>query len=510
MHQALEIEIKLVATPAMLEELRSHPALAGEDQTSTLVTTYFDTRKGSLQRNGAALRVRETGNRCEQTLKLGSVQGTAIQRQEWNIPITGDRPEASLFPVEAQSVLAEFVGSEQLEAAARTRIERTTRQLHIGTSTIEIAFDLGAIEAGERREPVSELELELVEGQLADVLNLALALPLGPELGWSIRSKAERCHALAYNLPTNAVHAHPIKLDPTMDAAQGFQLIAWNCLEQLLANYPLVLQTGDAEAVHQTRVAMRRLRVASGMFAKVIDDDLGPVLQAELKAVASGLGRARDLQVLEERVALTAATGDVELREMLGHLSVRSEQAIAEAQKLLAAEPFQHLLFTVAKWLESGDWLNRKVDMGGDQALVSFAAHALSRRQRKLRRAKHRLSDLPATERHRVRINAKKLRYSHMFFASLFTKEKAAKQRSKCMRALGKLQDSLGELNDMAVATSEHIALFDDLEPITAARCTAQFEKLLTTHEKSRDELLKTAQKSYSKVVDAPKWWKSN
>lgn len=510
MPQGLEIEIKLVATPAMLEELRNHPALAGEDQASTLVTTYFDTSKGSLRLGGAALRVREKGDSREQTLKLASNQGTAIQRQEWNISILGDRPDASAFPEEAQSALAKLVGGERLKAAAKTRIERTTRQLQFGTSTIEIAFDLGAIEASDRREPVSELELELVEGELADVLALALTLPLGPELGWSILSKAERCHSLAYDQPTNAVHAHAIKLDPAMDVAQGFQLIAWNCLEQLLANYPLVLQTGNAEAVHQTRVAIRRLRVAGGLFAKMIDNDLGPVLQAELKAVASVLGPARDLQVLTERVALAAETGEVELREMLGHLSVRSEQAITEAQKLLASEPFQHMLFTFAKWLESGDWLNRKVEPGGDQALAPFAAHALSRRRRKLRRAKHPLSELSEADRHRLRINTKKLRYSHMFFAALFSKRKGTKQRTSFMKALGKLQDSLGELNDMAVATSEHATLFYGLEQITAARYTAQLKALLFAEEKSRNALLKTAQKSISKVMDAPMWWKAD
>lgn len=321
MAQPLEIEIKLTATPAMLENLRTHPQLAGEDQAATLTTTYFDTSGGRLKRGGAALRIRDAGESREQTLKLVSPNAASVRRNEWNVAVAGDLPEPSGFPAKARSALARLLGGETLEPVATTRIERTTRRLHFGDSAIEIAFDVGTIEAGGRKEDVCELELELVQGNLVDVIALALKLPLGPDLSWSISSKAERCHALAYAVPPAAAHAKPVRLSPAMNVAQGFHAIAWNCLEQLLANYPMVIATGDPEGVHQARVAIRRLRAAGNVFAELTDDEAGPILRAELKAVAAGLGQARDLHVLLERASRAARAADGDLNDMLAHLA---------------------------------------------------------------------------------------------------------------------------------------------------------------------------------------------
>lgn len=509
MAQPLEIEVKLAATPAMLERLRAHAKLAGEGRTTTLITTYFDTNDGRLRHGGAALRIRNDGASQEQTLKLVLSGATSVRRNEWNVPVSGPVPEVSEFPTRPRSTLNRLLGGEPVEPVAVTRIERTTRRLHFGRSAIEIAFDVGAIEAADRTEAVCELELELVEGQFADVLALVLTLPIGPELSWSVSSKADRCHALAYGLPPAAAHARPVKLSPAMDVARGFQTIAWSCLEQLLANYPLVIATGDPEAVHQSRVAIRRLRAACSLFADIIEDEGGPVFRAELKAVASGLGPARDLHVLFERVASAARTSEDNFSEMLDHLANLRNKAVASAQQLLATEPFQRFLFEFATWLETGEWLSRKGETGGDQPLSPFAARVLSQRRRKLRQVHSRMADLADADRHRLRIQAKKLRYASAFLMPLFSDKKAIKHRMNFTNALGKLQDSLGELNDMVVASNGRAELFVDLDVITAARQATQLEELLATAEKSRRTLLKRAEKALAEIGNTPAWWKA-
>ena len=509
MVKPLEIEVKLAATRAMLERLRANPQLAGEDRTATLITTYFDTNHGRLRHGGAALRIRDDGTSREQTLKLASTSAASVRRNEWNVPVSGSLPEVSEFPTRPRSTLNRLLGGEQVEPVALTRIERTTRRLHFGSSAIEIAFDVGSIEAADGTEAVHELELELVEGQLADVLALVLTLPLGPDLSWSVNSKAERCHALAYGLSPTAAHARPVKLSPTMDVARGFQAIAWNCLEQLLANYPLVIATGDPEAMHQARVAIRRLRAASSLFADIVEDQAEPVYRAELKAVASNLGPARDLHVLSERVASAARTSEDDLNGMLDHLANLRAKTLASAQKLLATESFQRLLFEFAAWLEAGDWLSRKGETGGDQSVLPFAAQALSRRRRKLRQVRRQMADLPDADRHRLRIQAKKFRYAVAFFVSLFPNKKTNRHRARLSNALEKLQESLGELNDMAVAANGRDELFIDLEAITAARYRAQMEGLLAMAERSHKKLLKRADKALAVIVDTPAWWKA-
>lgn len=505
-----EIEVKLSASSAMLEALQKHRHLLGENHQSTLVATYFDTRDARLQRAGAALRIRGDGTHCEQTLKLASSHGTIVRRQEWNAPVQGALPQPTGFPAKARSALIRLLQDEPLAPVGTTRIDRTTRRLQYGGSVIEIAFDTGSIEAGARVEPVCELELELVAGNLADMIALALTLPLGADLRWSVRSKAERCHALAYDLPVAAAHARPVKLVPSMDAAQGLQAIAWNCLEQLLANYPLVIASGDLEALHQARVAIRRLRAAGSLFAEIARDKAAPVLLAEWKAVAAALGPARDLHVLVERVAASAQGRDDDVREMLAHLSAQRDRAVASAQALLAAEPFQRLLFQQAAWIEAGEWLERKKETGGVRPVLSFAAHILSRRQRKLRRVADQLADLSADERHRLRIQVKKLRYAATFFAALFPDKSAAKYQAVFARGLERLQDSLGELHDMAVAKAARDKLFADLDVITAARLAGQLDSLLAADAHSQRKLLRQSEKALAKVVNSARWWQAN
>ena len=504
----IETEIKLAATPGMLGKLRSHPMLAGAEQTDTLVTTYYDTTSARLRRGGAALRIRDSRKGREQTLKLTLPGGTSVQRGEWNAAAASDLPEPSAFPVKPRTALVRLLGGAPVEPVAISRIERTTRRLHFGGSSIEIAFDQGTIEVGGREKAIYKFEIELLEGDLCDVIALALRLPLGLDLRWAVSSKAERCHLLAYDLQPAAVRAGPVKLSTNMDAARGFQAISWNCLGQLLANYPLVVASGDAEAVHQSRVAIRRLRAAWSLFRDVADDDVAPVLRAEFKAVANALGPARDLHVLIDRVSSAARASDQDAGELLAHLGARLDKATRSAQKLLAGGSFQRLLFQFAGWIEGGKWLNSNEKTGGCQPLVPFAARALSRRQRKMRRLCDPLSEMSDAARHQLRIDAKKLRYAAEFFATLYRGRKPTKQRQAFVNALGRLQEGLGELNDMIVATKARETLFEGLEPIAAARLAAQLDELLADHEKSRGKLLKAADRSLARVAGATAWWK--
>jgi triphosphatase len=509
MAKSIETEVKLVTTPAMLARLRSHPKLAGAEQTDNLVATYYDTSDARLARGQGALRVRDSADGREQTLKLTFPAGASVERREWNTAVSGDRPEPSDFPDMAAEALSRLLDGAPLKVVAVTRIERTTRHVHFGGSAIEIALDLGTIETGDREQAVCEFEMELVEGQLADVIALALQLPLGPDLSWSVSSKAERCHQLAHNLPPAALNTQSVKLSSDMNAARGFQAIAWNCLGQLLANYPLVIANGDPEAVHQSRVAIRRLRAAFSLFRDVADDDVAPVLRAEFKAVAMGLGPARDLHVLLGNTVSSAKARDQDVGELLTQLGAQRDHATQAAQSLLAGASFQRLLFQLAGWIERGDWLSRQGGSGGDHPLAHYAARTLSRRHRKMRRQNYPLSDMSDVARHQLRIDAKKLRYATEFVASLYRGKAATNHRRAFGKALGQLQDSLGVLNDLVVAALRRSALFEGLEPITAARLAAQLDELLATHGKSRRKLLKVADRSLAQVRGTSAWWKA-
>lgn len=68
----------------------------------------------------------------------------------------------------------------------------------------------------------------------------------------------------------------------------------------MLSHAPGVRLAEDIEALHDMRVASRRLRAALGMFAPAFPDPSFKRFEADVKAVTDALGVARDLDVMIE------------------------------------------------------------------------------------------------------------------------------------------------------------------------------------------------------------------
>ena len=351
-------------------------------------------------------------------------------------------------------------------------------------------------------QPICELELELVSGDSADLLRLAASLPLGPDLMWQISGKGERCRALAHGQPLRATLATPVELSPAMDIASGFHAIGWSCLGQLLVNYPLVLESGDPEAVHQSRVAIRRLRAAFSLFSDHLADPETATLRAGLKAAAAALAPARDRHVLLTRLRHSLPPTS----PLLAHLTHATAAATAAAQQSLAAEPFQRLLITFALWLEQGEWRNNANTLA-NAPLSPSAQSILARRQRKLRRHAKSLDPADDEQLHNLRIEAKKLRYALAFLGSLFPHKRQRHQIRAQEKLLSRLQDDLGDLHDIAVAATAHADLFAALSPAKAAPLAAELAAHTSAHQADRAHLLRRVKKHLAKNAKTPRWW---
>jgi CHAD domain-containing protein len=275
-----------------------------------------------------------------------------------------------------------------------------------------------------------------------------------------------------------------------MNAARAFQEIARACLGQFRLNVPLVLDHRDAAALHQSRVAVRRLRSALSMHKPLFRDGRAVALKDELRWLAGEMGKARDLDVLIGRA------GDGALADRL--LKVRGD-AYANAVAALESARARALMIDTVEWIETGDWLSdpKRRDRRELPAGL-FAARGLDRLRRRVKKDGRHLAKLGDEARHELRKDAKKLRYAAEFFAALNDRKRERRRHKRFVSTLAALQDKLGALNDLATAPEllRRLDLADDPRAIA-----------LLGADRTED-LIDAAAQAHDALVDAKPFWR--
>ncbi|SCW72853.1 Inorganic triphosphatase YgiF, contains CYTH and CHAD domains [Sphingobium faniae] len=480
---ANEVELKLDLTSEAADALEASGLFPGAPKVVAHYALYFDTPEHDLARAGLSLRVRRNDETRIQTIKAdgGSAAGMFV-RSEWERAAEDDRPildDATPIPA--------LLGEKVARIAPLFTVENE-RRLWAGDG-IEIALDRGRIFAGEREMPIHEVELEQKSGDPAALFALARRINAVAPVHLGVLSKAARGYRLLGPAPA-ATKAGPVKLTNSMNAADAFQEIARACLHHFRLNVPLVLDRQDATALHQARVALRRLRSALSIHKPMLGKDGGAALNGELRWLAGELAHARDLDVLIAR-----AEGEP-LRDRL--LSARTE-VYANAIAALRSERARGLIIDTAEWIEIGDW-RAGAEGEGLRALPAglFAARALDRFRRKVRKGGRDLEELDDEARHDVRKAAKKLRYAAEFFAALYERKRNRRRHKRFVTALEALQDELGALNDLASAPEILRGLGLAGDP--------NAKMLLGPDDKA--DLLEAAAEAHDALVDARRFWR--
>jgi CHAD domain-containing protein len=250
-------------------------------------------------------------------------------------------------------------------------------------------------------------------------------------------------------------------LDKRASSANAFQLIGLSCLRDLEINRNVILTGDEAEGIHQMRIAVRRLRTSMSIFKDILEPDpQTKVVKTQLKWLISQLAPARDIHVFQtESVEPIAQEQKDEFAELQRTLADRKDKAFAQARKAILSNEYHTDISVMASWLVSGGWL-KELDETQAKRLAEpvrdFAQMILTRRTRKVISQSKHLDELDATHRHALRIMIKKLRYSVEFFGGVFPRKTFAK-RQKALKALTRLQNSLGKLNDIAVDKAEGV-----------------------------------------------------
>jgi triphosphatase len=191
-----ETELKLALAPSVAESLLSVPILkdsrAGRPKSQRLVTTYYETPEKDLARRGLTLRVRRDNDKRIQTVKSVGEVGVADSRGEWEWPVESATPDLRLLKDAPIADLLGDVSEDRLEPIVVTDVVRTAQNLEVDGDVVEAPLDLGSIVAGEAKQDIRELELELRQGTPGSLYRLALELNSAVPFDIEVESKTAR------------------------------------------------------------------------------------------------------------------------------------------------------------------------------------------------------------------------------------------------------------------------------------------------------------------------------
>lgn len=321
----VEIELKFIATPAAVAALPAQLAAWPHQHSAPqrLTNIYFETDDNFLRRHDMGLRIRGFDERFEMTIKTaGSVVAGLHQRPEYNVAIAAPELALAQFPAEIWPQGCDVHALQQrLQPLFRTDFVREKWVITYDNSLIEVGLDQGEVRAGELVEPLCEVELELKQGDTADVLKLAAELAQHGGLRQGSLSKAARGYHLAQGNPERQRRPlNILKMPPKSSVEQGmiagFELALrhWQYHEELWLRGDVKTRQGVIEAI----TLIRQILVVFG--------------------------------------GLVPRKASAELRSRLTALEPLLEDSSIEAQALCFGVEYLQCKLALTSWLVTGAW----------------------------------------------------------------------------------------------------------------------------------------------------------
>jgi CHAD domain-containing protein len=244
------------------------------------------------------------------------------------------------------------------------------------------------------------------------------------------------------------IKAQPVDLSGLRTQRAALFALSRDIAAQWLGNEAGVLECDDPEYVHQMRVALRRLRTLMRFFPRFADRRWKDTFGADLRWLAALLGTVRDWDVFSTESLPALIDADGGGTDWNGTLDAARAQARAARVELRQGLHSARYARLTRGWLE---WLSAlALPPAADDDAPSLRRHATKRVRRLYGHlyASPSLTSLDTAARHRVRIDAKRLRYALEFFASLASR----RTRNETVKTLARVQSVLGDANDAMVA----------------------------------------------------------
>ena len=437
-----EREVKLLVDGPSLPEAADLFAGIGEwsEESIALEATYFDTADLRLTRAGVSLRWRSDGAWTVKT-PVDNVGG-ALVRHEHEFEGAAESPPASV-----RELVVGWTRGTRLDEVARISTRRRRWQLLVHDEPF-VEVDDDHVMTTSPIAPTAEfyeVEIELLSpdgrNEFDDVVERVrrrvgrTASPL-PKIARALGPIALR----ASDVPP------PGRTTRRVSIGELFQWRVGTSAYRFVTNDHLVRLGNEQEAIHQARVATRRIRADLQLFAPILSRRASHDLPADLQWIGGLLGGVRDTDVMLARLRDHAigAGGPERVDSLLAQLDHARDERRSTLLDAMGSPRYTHLLDELV------DLVNRP-PLRPHRAARRAARHApelTNRSWKKLRRTVRALPKHPSDDQlHAVRKRAKHLRY-----AVEAVEPATGAKTHRLSRRASELQDILGEHHDAVVA----------------------------------------------------------
>lgn len=276
-----------------------------------------------------------------------------------------------------------------------------------------------------------------------------------------------------------------IGLDCDANAIKGIRLVLLTRFDEMCAFREAALDFTEIEGVHDMRVASRRLRSTLRDFLPFLKKDALKDLRDELKKIADALGDVRDEDVaiksltdLEDEVGKSEKDVRNGIEKFIEERKAVREKAQGVLEETITAETLLRLREELSDALEKA--LSEEVsDAVNFREAGSAIINELVKDFAKL--SEHLYTPFRVKKLHKLRIAAKRLRYSMELFTVCFDEKikSFAKEISEMQDSLGELHDCDEWINELSKKLSESE---NDNERQAAVWLLSDFVKIRTKH----------------------------
>lgn len=285
-----------------------------------------------------------------------------------------------------------------------------------------------------------------------------------------------------------------VNLQPEMPTGEAVRTIARHLLHIMRRNEEGLQRDIDTEFLHHFRVADRRSRTLVALLPKAVPKDARRQAARNLAELSRVTGDLRDLDVLLLQrfcyTALLSTSLQDGLQELFNDLQRRRARDFAKVRDYLKSDRYGEIVRSWSSTLDDGPWFGADSSPQANRPVRTVADKLIGKGLgRVLKRGTAITAASLDSDLHRLRLACKKLRYTLEFFTSLYGRKRTAVP----IKQLKRLQDNLGEFNDMSVQLAWFHGMLQDTDetgpsPLQAAAIGGLIQALNRRKLTVRDE----------------------